>query len=110
MNVKRRTATIWMAVLAFLALVGLVQMVLSRNFTALLPLVVLALIFGLYRMSPAGRAGRAARPRVKPGRAASAPSAGRPRQASTAKPRSRKASPFRVIEGGKDEDGMPKYH
>ncbi|SDR89817.1 hypothetical protein SAMN05444162_0294 [Paenibacillaceae bacterium GAS479] len=101
---KRKTASIWMVILSVLAVIGLVDMLLDRNYVMLLPLAVLAIIFALYKWNP-GR--RNAQPRIKPGRAA----ASRPRSSSTAaKNRARKPSPFRVIDGGKDDDSMPKYH
>ncbi|OXM16758.1 hypothetical protein [Paenibacillus herberti] len=101
---KRKTASIWMVVLSVLAVIGLFDMLLDRNYVMLLPLAVLAIIFALYKWNP-GR--RNAQPRIKP----RGPAAGKPRSASTAaKNRVRKTSPFRVIDGGKDDDSMPKYH
>ncbi|AJY77277.1 hypothetical protein [Paenibacillus beijingensis] len=82
-----------------LAAIGVFFQLLQHPSTMIIPVVVFGLIFILYKFPPASLRSR---PKVK-----------QPvKQAKTQqkpKPRS-KTVPFRVIEGGKDDDSMPKYH
>ncbi len=96
---------VWTIAIVALAAIGLVYMLLRNPLGFVIPVVVLGGIFLLYKYPPAflERArGNSSRSHVKPGRSSQAKSR-------TSKPRS-KTVPFRVIEGGKDDDDLPKYH
>ncbi|WP_133305034.1 hypothetical protein [Paenibacillus pinisoli] len=71
----------------------------------ILPIVILGGIFLLYKYPPSflgGRRGAShSRTHVTQTRTTAKPKRDRPRS---------KTVPFRVIEGGKDDDDMPKYH
>lgn len=106
---KRRTTAIGTGIVAVLGAIGLINMIAQRNYSAMLfPLALIALIWGLYKWYPRWAASNSG---YKPRNTTASRTAAKPRPAATvAKTRTRKASPFRVIEGGKDDDGMPKYH
>lgn len=85
--------------------IGFVVGVMKSAISLILPIVILGGIFLLYKYPPSFLGGR---------RGASKPSTyvtqNRP-SAKTKRDRPRsKTVPFRVIEGGKDDDDMPKYH
>ncbi|MGM0880589.1 MAG: hypothetical protein ACQEXQ_06035 [Bacillota bacterium] len=93
--------------IAFLALIGigLVYGVVQSPGAFIVPIVVLGGIFLLYKFPPSflsGYGSKAGRTQVKQSRSAAA-------KTKANKPRS-KTVPFRVIEGGKDDDDLPKYH
>ncbi|MBD3918673.1 hypothetical protein H8B09_07925 [Paenibacillus sp. PR3] len=101
--VRRNKDQIWGIVVAALVLLGLAQIMRSGVWTSfVLPAVILGGILLLY-LYPPGRARgyRASHPKPKS-------SSRTPRN--NAKPRSRKPAPFKVIEGGKDDDQYPRYH
>ncbi|WP_237179161.1 hypothetical protein [Paenibacillus sp. MMS18-CY102] len=107
--VRRNKDAAWGIVVAALIVLGLVQMISQIMRTGqwsavLIPVIVLGAVFVLYKYPPGGRA-RAYR--ASNGRK----QAGRPSR-NAAKPRSRssKTVPFKVIEGGKDDDHFPRYH
>ncbi|MCQ6558174.1 hypothetical protein [Paenibacillus mendelii] len=81
-----------------LAGLGLVYQMIFFPGKLLIPVVVLGVIFLAYMLQQKG-------PRVKQ----RTKSASRREQPSS-KPKTRKTVPFRVIEGGKDDDNLPKYH
>jgi hypothetical protein len=96
---------VWTVLIVALAAIGLVYGLLRNPLSFIIPVVVLGGIFLLYKYPPAflqGARGSQARTQVKPGRASQT-------RSKTTKPRS-KPVPFRVIEGGKDDDDLPKYH
>ncbi|MBD2869536.1 hypothetical protein IDH41_13180 [Paenibacillus sp. IB182493] len=98
----------WTIGLLALLAIGLVYSVILSPSSFIIPIVVLGGIYLLYKYPPSFLRGyggsRQGRPQVKPGRAAAAA------KSKSAKPRS-KTVPFRVIEGGKDDDDdLPKYH
>ncbi|UVI32271.1 hypothetical protein [Paenibacillus spongiae] len=81
-----------------LAGLGLVYQLIYYPGRLLIPVVVLGVIFMAYVLQ---RRGPHVKHRTK--------SASR-REQPQSKPKSRKTVPFRVIEGGKDDDNLPKYH
>ncbi len=104
---RRNKVNIWTAVIAVLVVVGLGSSVSRNPFSLLLPAVILGGIFAFYWFSPA-RKKRIVKPSPRQaGKGRNEPSRFK---SASAKARGRKPSPFRVIDGGKDEDGMPKYH
>lgn len=100
-------------VVAFLFVVGIVDIVLTSSaMQLLLPIIILGGIFLLYKYPPAflrggghsgGYAGRS-RQVYAPRKTAVPPKSKRDKTARS------KSIPFRVIEGGKDDDDTPKYH
>ncbi|MFF2887721.1 hypothetical protein [Paenibacillus sp. NPDC057967] len=94
-------AIIIFALLAIGIVVGFARFALSL----ILPIVILGGIFLLYKYPPAflsgRRGGSQSRTHVTHNRTSAKPKRDRPRS---------KTVPFRVIEGGKDDDDMPKYH
>ncbi|WP_419873834.1 hypothetical protein [Candidatus Pristimantibacillus sp. PTI5] len=96
---------VWSITFLALLVIGLVYSVISSPLTFLIPIVVLGGIFLLYKYPPAflrGYHSQQGRTQVKQSRAAAPKS-------KVNKPRS-KTVPFRVIEGGKEDDDLPKYH
>ncbi|MDF2834958.1 MAG: hypothetical protein K0Q63_598 [Paenibacillus sp.] len=96
-------------VVALLFLIGIVDIVRTSNvMSLLLPIIILGGIFLLYKYPPSflrggsqsGYTGRT-RQSQAPRKAAAPPKSKRDRS---------KTIPFRVIEGGKDDDDTPKYH
>jgi hypothetical protein len=80
--------------------IGIVYQLMASPSQLIIPLAVFAVVFLLYKFPPGGIRGSRA---YKTGTSAD-----------RAKPKSkssqRKTVPFRVIEGGKDDDNLPKYH
>jgi len=96
----RRRLTPVSAILLTLAAIGLVAMLIDRPIDLIIPAVVFGIVFLLYKFPP-GRSRREYRP--------PRPSA-RERQKTGAASR-RKSAPFKVIEGGRDDDeDRPRYH
>lgn len=97
----------WSIAILILIVIGVWFSITTNPLGFILPIVILGAIFLLYKYPPSFLQGyRRTGPgqtRVKPGRS---PSASKPK---TSRPRS-KTVPFRVIEGGKDDNDMPKYH
>ncbi|CDN44933.1 MULTISPECIES: hypothetical protein [Paenibacillus] len=104
---RRNKVNIGTAVVAVLVVIGLGSSLARNPFSLLLPAVILGGIFAFYWFSPARR-----KRAVKPSPRHAGKGRGEPSRfkSASAKARGRKPSPFRVIDGGKDEDGMPKYH
>ncbi|PWW05677.1 hypothetical protein DFQ01_104238 [Paenibacillus cellulosilyticus] len=101
--VRRNKDSIWGIVVVALVFLGLAQIMRSGVWTVfVLPAVILGGILLLY-LYPPGRARgyRASNPKPKPSSRTTR---------NHAKPRSRKPAPFKVIEGGKDDDQYPRYH
>jgi len=92
----RKMSPLFIVILALVA-IGLVSQI-SNPVQLIIPVAVLGVIFLLYKYPPGTV-------RAKP-RAKSQQRTG-PMQS---KPKTRKNVPFRVIEGGKDDDNLPKYH
>lgn len=95
----------WVIVVLALIAIGFVVGVISNPGSFLLPIIVLGGIFLLYKYPPSFLSGARPQPKrtqVQQSRAASA-------KTKNNRPRS-KTVPFRVIEGGKDNDDIPKYH
>lgn len=90
-------------IILVLVVIGLVWQTISNPYQLLIPVVVFGAIYLLYRLQP-GAAGKARHkpPRHKAGR--------RKDQQQANRAKTRKNMPFRVIEGGKDDDDLPKYH
>lgn len=88
------------AILLTLAAIGLVAMVIRAPGQLIIPAVVFGIVFLLYKFPPGrGRRNhRAPRPSARDRRKTGAASR-------------RKSAPFKVIEGGRDDDEhRPKYH
>jgi hypothetical protein len=89
----------------FLVLLGLIgigivyQLILSPS-RLIIPLAVFAVVFLLYKFPPGGLR------RSRPYKSSAAAERSKPKSKSS----QRKSVPFRVIEGGKDDDNLPKYH
>lgn len=96
---------VWSITFLALLVIGLVYSVINSPGKFIIPIVVLGGIFLLYKYPPSflrGYGSQQSRAYVKPSRSTSS-------RSKTSKPRS-KTVPFRVIEGGKDDDDLPKYH
>ncbi|RIX54171.1 hypothetical protein D3P08_07985 [Paenibacillus nanensis] len=108
MNVFNRVNkwSIGAVIIVILMAIGLVVGLLSNPLQLLLPIVIIGGIFLLYKFPPGSLRGHSGssrqQTRVIPSRSA----AGKPKHN---RPKS-KTVPFRVIEGGKDDDDVPKYH
>jgi hypothetical protein len=97
----RRRLTPLAAVLLTLAAIGVVATLIRHPSQLIIPAVVFGIVFLLYKFPP-GRGRREYR--------APRPGAREQRRKSGAAPR-RKAVPFKVIEGGRDDDeNRPRYH
>ncbi|HUC90875.1 MAG TPA: hypothetical protein VMS09_02475 [Paenibacillus sp.] len=94
----RRKLQPWFIALIVLMGVGVVSQLFQNPMGLIIPVTVFAVVFLLYKFPPSRF--RAAKPRTRPAA---------PDRLKT-KSRSRKTVPFRVIEGGKDDDNLPKYH
>lgn len=96
---------VWAVIVFALFVIGVIVGLLINPLQLLLPIIILGGIFLLYKYPPSflgGNRGSQKRAYVTKNRAAaSKPKASRPRS---------KNVPFRVIEGGKDDDDLPKYH
>ncbi|WP_224722614.1 hypothetical protein [Paenibacillus vietnamensis] len=96
---------VWSITIMALLVIGLVTSALQSPGAFIIPIVVLGGIFLLYKYPPSflkGAGFGASRTYAKPNRTAASKS-------KTGKTRS-KTVPFRVIDGGKDDDELPKYH
>jgi hypothetical protein len=92
----RKISPLLIVILA-LVVIGLFSQM-TNPVQLIIPVVVLGAIFLLYKFPPG------------PVRAKTKTKT-QPRQsAAQSKPKTRKNVPFRVIEGGKDDDNLPKYH
>lgn len=81
--------------------IGVIYGVLTDMRSFLIPIIVFGLIYVLYKFPPdrwRSRSGSAS-PQVRPGN----------RSQPAKRPKSQR-TPFRVIEGGKEDDDLPKYH
>ncbi|WP_051250774.1 hypothetical protein [Paenibacillus harenae] len=98
---------VWSIGLLALLVIGLVYSIISSPSAFIIPIAVLGGIFLLYKYPPSflrsGNGSQQGRTHAKPGRTAAAA------KTKTGKTRS-KTVPFRVIEGGKEDDDLPKYH
>ncbi|ALS28426.1 hypothetical protein IJ21_30300 [Paenibacillus sp. 32O-W] len=99
----RRRMEPWFVVLLVLIALGLGYMLVRNPERMLIPVVVLGAIFLLYKFPPSGFRKRDHRKYAAAARKTRPP-------ARPAKARERKPIPFKVIEGGKDDDDLPKYH
>ncbi|CAM3963121.1 hypothetical protein L1N85_03475 [Paenibacillus alkaliterrae] len=100
-----RKWNVWSISLFALLVIGLVYSVFMSPGAFIIPIVVLGGIFLMYKYPPSflrGAGSQQSRTYVKQRRATAA-------KAKMTKPRS-KTVPFRVIEGGKEDDDLPKYH
>ncbi|CAM4233116.1 hypothetical protein PATA110616_02140 [Paenibacillus tarimensis] len=88
-----------MIVLLALIIIGLIEDLTYNPIQLLIPLLIFGTVFLLYKFPPGGA--RRGKPAVRKTSASSR---------SKSSTRSRKPVPFRVIEGGKDDDNLPKYH
>lgn len=86
-----------------LILIGVVNVAIFSPWSFLFPIIIVGIILLLYKFPPGQSRNNARTSHAKQQKRHS----GTNRQAS--KPRS-KTVPFRVIEGGKDDDDMPRYH
>jgi hypothetical protein len=92
----RKISPLLIVILA-LAVIGLFSEM-TNPVQFIIPAVVLGGIFLLYKFPP-GAVRAKAKPKTPPRQ-----------NAAQSKPKARKNVPFRVIEGGKDDDNLPKYH
>jgi len=96
---RRKLSPLLLVLLALIG-IGVVFQLIRHPSSLIIPVAVFAVVFLLYKFPPGGR------------------SRNRPRQAAVVKDRAktktrsgqRRSVPFRVIEGGKDDDDLPKYH
>ncbi|PZD93421.1 hypothetical protein DNH61_22585 [Paenibacillus sambharensis] len=88
-----------MIVLLALIIIGLIEDLAHDPIQLLIPLAIFGTVFLLYKFPPGGS--RRGKPPVR-----KTASSSRSKNST----RSRKPAPFRVIEGGKDDDNLPKYH
>ncbi|MBB3109158.1 putative membrane protein YfcA [Paenibacillus phyllosphaerae] len=93
----RKMSPLFVVILT-LAGLGLVYQLYFFPERLLIPVIVLGAIFVAYFLQIRGR-------RAKP-----RPKQEARRDTMSSKPKTRKTVPFRVIEGGKDDDNLPKYH
>ncbi|WP_138753391.1 hypothetical protein [Paenibacillus sinopodophylli] len=97
---------VWSITFLALLVIGLANTVVSNPLTFIIPIVILGGIFWLYKYPPSflrNNSAQHGRTQVTQSRATAA-------KTKAKKPRSSKTVPFRVIEGGKDDDDLPKYH
>ncbi|MBM7564354.1 hypothetical protein GT003_07950 [Paenibacillus sacheonensis] len=91
-------------IILVLVVIGLVSQTISNPYQLLIPVGVFGVIYLLYKFPPGAAArSRTRQPRYK------ASNTRKDSQPSN-RGKTRKNSPFRVIEGGKDDDDLPKYH
>ncbi|REK77360.1 hypothetical protein [Paenibacillus paeoniae] len=92
-------------ILFALLLIGIVVGIARFAISLILPIVIIGGIFLLYKYPPSflggRRGGSQSRTHVTQSQTSAKPRRDRPRS---------KTVPFRVIEGGKDDDDIPKYH
>ena len=86
--------------------IGIVEAIKENLFAFLLPVIILGGIFLLYKYPPSFLGG--GRPANNRKRNERIYQTAKPKQKHQ-RPRS-KTVPFKVIEGGKDDDDLPKYH
>ncbi|MFD0586784.1 hypothetical protein ACFQZE_02125 [Paenibacillus sp. GCM10027627] len=102
----RKKWSVGAVILFVLLAIGIVMSFIGNLFDILLPIVILGGIFLLYKYPPSFLKGQRSasykRTTVTPSRSTAA-------KTRRDRPRS-KTVPFRVIEGGKDDDNLPKYH
>ncbi|QHT60421.1 hypothetical protein GXP70_11090 [Paenibacillus lycopersici] len=91
-------------IILVLIVIGLVAQTISNPYQLLIPVVVFGAIYLLYKFPPG--AARKARTKTQPRYKAGA----RKDAQQSSRTKTRKHMPFRVIEGGKDDDDLPKYH
>ncbi|RAP76904.1 hypothetical protein [Paenibacillus montanisoli] len=84
-----------------LVVIGIITQTISNPYQLIIPVAVFGVIYLLYKFPP-GVSRTKAKPRYKTG--------SRKDQQPASKSKARKNMPFRVIEGGKDDDNIPKYH
>ncbi|MFC4808368.1 hypothetical protein [Paenibacillus sp. GCM10023250] len=90
-------------IILVLVVVGLVSQTISNPYQLLIPVFVFGAIYLLYKFPPGAKAKSPKPPqRYKSG--------ARRDQQQASRTKTRKNMPFRVIEGGKDDDDLPKYH
>jgi hypothetical protein len=95
----------WSILILALLAIGIFYSFIKSPLSFIIPIVVLGGIFLLYKYPPSfirGNRSQQGRTHVTQSRAAAS-------RTKPKKPRS-KTVPFRVIEGGKDDDDLPKYH
>ncbi|MBW7473572.1 hypothetical protein K0T92_02285 [Paenibacillus oenotherae] len=85
-------------VILTLVVIGLTAQTIGNPIQLIIPVVVLGVIFLLYKFPP------------RPSKAKPYQKSAARRDGGQTKPKTRKNVPFRVIEGGKDDDNLPKYH
>lgn len=85
-------------VIMTLIVIGLIAQTIGNPVQLIIPVVILGVIFLLYKFPP------------RPSSAKPYSKSSSRREAQQSKPKTRKNVPFRVIEGGKDDDNLPKYH
>jgi len=95
----RKVSPLFIFILA-LAGLGLVYQLFTSPGQLLIPVLVLGGIFLAYSIQQRGGRGKSHRK----------PTARRSESPADSKQRTRKTVPFRVIDGGKDDDNLPKYH
>lgn len=99
---------IWSITFLALLIIGIVYSVIRNPFVFIIPIVVLGGIFLLYKYPPSFLRGMGTQQGSSYAKAAQRRSTTTNKK-KTNKPRS-KTVPFRVIEGGKEDDDTPKYH
>jgi hypothetical protein len=87
----------WYYVLFAFILVGIVFQLFNQPEQMIIPVVIFGAVFLFYKFPPS-------RSRNKTRSASSS------QERMQTKQRNRKPIPFRVIEGGKEDDNLPKYH
>lgn len=104
----RRYLNVWSVVLFGLIAIGLVTSVISNP---LLSLLLIAVIAGAYLLNKYPPAWLRRKPAIKPSKSTLAKQRANARTHTARTTRTtRSSSPFRVIEGGKDDGDVPKYH
>ncbi|WP_141506023.1 hypothetical protein [Paenibacillus luteus] len=96
---------VWSITLLALLAIGLVYSIIRSPLAFIIPIAVLGGIFLLYKYPPSFITGN----RSQQGRTHVTQSRTTASKVKAKKPRS-KTVPFRVIEGGKEDDDLPKYH
>lgn len=107
---KRNRMPIWFAVMLALIAIGIVSMIVNGGQALIVPVVVIAIVWILYKFPPnrwtGGGSNRSSYQRA----AAQSKKRQQAKEASASKPR-RGPAPFRVIEGNKGrDDEPPTYH
>ncbi|SDW33876.1 hypothetical protein [Paenibacillus sp. CF384] len=97
-----RKLSLLSVIILALVVIGIISQTISNPYQLIIPVVVFGAIYLLYKFPPGAAARAKAKPRYKTG--------ARKDQQQASKSKTRKNMPFRVIEGGKDDDNLPKYH